>query len=200
MLSLLLASCTFSVRSASEERDGLLYSYRLTLILGARRNSPSRELPICASLNQIKRFRSAASERVQPGWPPPRWPLSTDTYLCPSGWQSAEKRPLNRDRLPLTGDGTARSRLFGRCTLWGWTTILCTGCRRWIFRRDNYNTEVDKGMTLHIVLCFILMKSGRNSFLEYDHTVQDQGAKPWRAMTTPCPSARTLPEEASLSG
>ena len=60
-------------------------------------------------------------------------------------------------------------------------------------------TKAQFSSALHVVLFFILMKSGRNSFLEYDHTMPDQGAKHWRAMTTPCPSAQMLPDEASLS-
>ena len=45
MLSLLLASCTFSVRSASQERDSLLYNYRLMLIFRARINPPCVNYP-----------------------------------------------------------------------------------------------------------------------------------------------------------
>lgn len=45
MLSPLLASCIFSVRSASEERDSLLYSYWLMLILGAGMNPPCVNYP-----------------------------------------------------------------------------------------------------------------------------------------------------------
>lgn len=43
------------------------------------------------------------------------------------------------------------------------------------------------------------MKSEGNSFLDCDHTIPDQGAKHQWAMTSPCPSAQMLPDEALLS-
>ena len=81
------------------------------------------------------------------------------TPTCaPRAVSQPSKCPLSCDCLPLTGERTVWSRPGGRRALWGWTTILSTGCWPWHFgRHPSFSVRLCR-YTRAVVLAELLSK------------------------------------------